>query len=93
MNNDEKKVCPRCNTCTYLEKHHILPQAKFYGAGKIIEICPNCHNELHKELGKSDLKNPDPDYHQFYFWKWFFTASLCVALMVGVFAFFREIVF
>lgn len=82
----EKQVCPRCQTATYLETHHILPQTTFKGQGDLVEMCPNCHNEFHIELGKKTLKEPNAEFHYFKFWKWYFTGSLIVAgiwLLVG----------
>jgi len=81
----EVKKCPRCNTETFLELHHVLPKTTFFGKGKIIEICPNCHSEYHKLFGKTNLKNEDEGFHEYSFWKWYYTGTLLLLALIGIY--------
>lgn len=78
----ERGPCERCKTVTVLEKHHILPQNKFDGEGRVIKLCPTCHREFHDLLGTKNVKKDDPDYHQYTFWKWFITRSMIVIAFI-----------
>ena len=79
----EKGRCEQCNTYTVLDKHHVLPKKAFFGRGRIVKLCPNCHRLYHDTLGKPNLSNADEVFHEFTFWHWFFTSSLVALVMVG----------
>lgn len=82
----ERGYCERCDTYTFLERHHVLPKSVFGGFGRIVELCPTCHNEYHTELGRKNLRNKDADYHQFKFWKWYHTATFVFVALIGLLA-------
>jgi len=84
-----KKTCPRCQTVTYLEEHHILPKCTFNGKGETVWLCPNCHNEFHIELGIENLKITGADFHREEFWKWF-TIVVLLLLFFGVYFFVKQ---
>ena len=66
----ETDYCKKCGTYTIVEKHHVLPKSIFGGIGPVINLCPTCHRKYHLHIGQKNLKNDDPDYHQYTFWKW-----------------------
>lgn len=73
--------CPKCSTKAWLEEHHILPKASFGNNDETTLLCPNCHRDYHKQLGQKNLKNPDMEFHLYFFSKWFYGL-----LGLGIFA-------
>jgi len=66
----QKRICLKCGTFTYVEKHHILPK-NIFGIGKTVYLCPNCHRYYHYEiLGAKNIKNPDANFHLETFQRW-----------------------
>lgn len=50
-------VCPNCNRCIKLTKHHIIPLVKGGKDGPVMWICRDCHSQLHDLYDNNYLKN------------------------------------
>ncbi len=73
--------CKKCGNETWLEKHHVYPQAKFKDEGNIIYLCPNCHTDYHVKQGQ-----PKSSKRGFYFsfymsWLW---GVLIILVILGL---------
>jgi transcription elongation factor Elf1 len=77
-------VCPKCNTETWLEEHHILPKAVFGKNDKTVLICSNCHTDFHKKVG-SKLESKNPDVYWVAYIQWLIGA-LSVILLIYYYA-------
>lgn len=77
----KKGNCMKCNTYTYLEKHHTLPKNIFGEQGDIIELCSNCHTEYHQKLGHKNLKNKDMDFHLRFWFNWYYGGGLFTIIL------------
>jgi hypothetical protein len=81
---NKKDYCEKCNTYTWLDQHHILPQSTFGENEETIMLCPNCHREYHKYLGDENLKNPSMKFHLYTFYKWRHGLSIALFIVVGI---------
>ncbi len=81
----EKQYCAKCNTFTYVDKHHILPKNIFGEIGDKVILCPNCHREYHKALGYKNLKNKDMKFHLQFWYKWFYGAIILLIIFLSVY--------
>jgi len=76
----EKRQCEKCKEYHFCEAHHPLPKALF-GEGEIVFLCPNCHENYHRYLGKKYLLKQNKQPLEFYFTKWYYW--LYVACFAG----------
>ncbi len=83
----EKANCEKCGKYGWVHNHHILPKSDFGGEGDIVKLCPNCHADYHKKLGKKNLKGNSMEFHFEKFYRWLSGLSiiLAIALMLSHF--------
>jgi hypothetical protein len=62
--------CDKCKQFTVVETHHILPKSTFGENEETAKLCPTCHTLYHQKLGNENLKNPDPVFHFYFFYRW-----------------------
>ena len=75
----KKGYCRKCEKYEWIQDHHILPQCDF-GNGETIELCPNCHNDYHQQLGRKNLKGNTIEFHYLNFYKWLAGLSILIIL-------------
>ena len=61
--------CKKCGNETYLEEHHIIPFKKEYKDNRTIDICPNCHTEIHNLLPTTKQSK---SFYESFFLSWIF---------------------
>jgi len=77
----EKGYCRKCGKYDWLHQHHILPFSKF-GNGETVNLCPNCHTDYHKKLGRKNLKNDSIEFHYEMFFRWLTGLSIGIAILL-----------
>ncbi len=81
-----KKKCEKCKKNHYCDKHHVLPKGIF-GKGETNNLCKNCHDEFHRELGHKYLRKENKQPEEFYLKKYYlWLTGLC--LLIGLFFYF-----
>lgn len=68
----KQDFCRKCGKFTYVEVHHILPQATFGKNEETNLLCASCHTEYHQQLGRENLKNKDVAFHLYFYYRWFY---------------------
>jgi C4-type Zn-finger protein len=55
MGRCRKGTCPKCKQeHVRLTRHHVLPKCFFGGAGEILLICRECHDELEEVIFRTE---------------------------------------
>lgn len=75
--------CEKCDTVTYVHKHHILKKSVF-GEGETIDLCPNCHTKYHEFLYKQDIDQKDMEANLFAWFKWFHAMILILGIIISL---------
>ncbi len=76
----EKSKCDKCGNYHYCDAHHILPK-KIFGHGETVQLCKNCHHELHRFTGYRYLRVANKQPKEFYYAK--YALWLTSAVLVG----------
>lgn len=82
----KKTTCEKCKGVFYCDEHHILPKGIF-GDGETEELCKNCHDEFHRNLGHKYLRKENEQPMEFYFhkyYKWLYLGVLIVAVYLFI---------
>ncbi len=84
----KKDICEKCGKYGWIENHHVLPQCEFKGEGDIVKLCPNCHTDYHKKLGKKSLHNKSMKFHFEKFYRWLAGLTIIFTLAMLIFELF-----
>ena len=84
----EEGICDKCGNFGIVDMHHILPKATFGKNNEAVKLCPNCHRAYHKALGTENLKNNDPEFHFYFFYRWKYGLLALVLFLSSVVGFF-----
>ena len=80
----KKDRCSKCKEEHYCDEHHLLPKAIF-GEGETDNLCKNCHDEFHRELGHKYLLEKNKQPMEFYlekYFRWLVGLSIVIALFL-----------
>ena len=75
--------CEKCGKFFYVHEHHVLPKA-FFGKGKTVKLCPNCHTHCH-EYNNLHIKNPKDADEVSEIWEEWLKNAIVVSVLLGVF--------
>ncbi len=81
---NKKIKCRKCKKAFYCDKHHILPKGLF-GEGETDNLCKNCHDEFHRELGHKYLRKKHKQSMEFYlekYLKWLYTSCIIAVVFI-----------
>jgi predicted HNH restriction endonuclease len=65
----KKGTCRKCGKYGFLVNHHIVPFKKKYKDKRTIEICPDCHAEVH-EILPNDCQSKE--FYESFFVSWLY---------------------
>ena len=78
-----KGKCFKCQTIQWLERHHIYPQSIFGKEGETVDLCPNCHTDLHVKMGRA--KQTEKKFYQDFHRKWMVGLILLIFIFSVIF--------
>lgn len=77
-----KTQCDKCGEFHYCDSHHILPKGIYEGEGETVNLCKNCHDELHRYIGYKYSRKKHKQPREFYYRKYSFWISMI--LIIGI---------
>lgn len=79
----KKEKCAKCGYMRYPHQHHILPKSVFGKIGFIKNLCSDCHEDYHRDLGNhSQMKDHPASFYIKHFIKWMAVGAIILLIIL-----------